>query len=137
MEAVPKCPECGADMVLRSTTKFTYKKSGAPRKFWGCSRWPHCNGIHGAHPDGRPLGIPGNQATKEARIRAHAIFDKLWKGTTTSRTSAYRWLEFELGLQPGTAHIGAFDIAMCEKVIEVCKRRIDEGKVRHANHSAD
>jgi ssDNA-binding Zn-finger/Zn-ribbon topoisomerase 1 len=126
------CPECGAPMELRTSTKFL-RKNQTVRKFFGCSNFPKCRATHGAHQDGRPLGIPGDQATKDARVRAHNIFDKLWKGTTFKRGRAYRWLEFELKLQPGTAHIGSFDIAMCEKVIEACKRRIDENKVRHTN----
>ena len=43
------CPDCGGDMVLRETRKFT-PRDGRPRKFYGCIRWPECNGIHGAHP---------------------------------------------------------------------------------------
>jgi hypothetical protein len=37
----PKCPICGAKMILR--TARNGKWSG--RKFWGCSNYPHCHGI--------------------------------------------------------------------------------------------
>lgn len=33
-KASPKCPECGADLVLRRGPKG--------RRFWGCSRYPEC-----------------------------------------------------------------------------------------------
>lgn len=41
LEAQPRCPKCGSDMVLRTA------KSGANQgeKFWGCSRYPQCRGI--------------------------------------------------------------------------------------------
>jgi ssDNA-binding Zn-finger/Zn-ribbon topoisomerase 1 len=68
------CPKCGSEMMLRTTTKYTYP-NGDPRKFYGCSKWPACNGTHGANPDGTPLGIPGNDEVKEARHKAHVAFD--------------------------------------------------------------
>lgn len=37
-EPTPKCPKCGADMVLRQNKKNK-------RYFYGCSTWPNCNGI--------------------------------------------------------------------------------------------
>lgn len=38
-----KCPQCGASMVLRTAKNGVYKG----KKFWGCSRFPHCKGIVG------------------------------------------------------------------------------------------
>lgn len=54
-------------MVLRVTTKYTYG-DGTPRKFYGCIRYPHCNGSHGAHPNGLPLGVPADDALKSLRF---------------------------------------------------------------------
>ncbi len=35
----PKCPKCGAEMVM------IYSKGNHPKKlFWGCSNYPKCNG---------------------------------------------------------------------------------------------
>jgi ssDNA-binding Zn-finger/Zn-ribbon topoisomerase 1 len=62
------CPECEAPMVLRWTDKYK-------RHFYSCSRWPECDAAHGADPQGKPLGIPANKATKRARIAAHDAFD--------------------------------------------------------------
>ena len=36
--AAPECPECGADMVLRTSRKG----KNAGNKFWGCARFPAC-----------------------------------------------------------------------------------------------
>jgi hypothetical protein len=134
---IPKCPDCGSPMQLRETTKIKYKKSGQPRKFWGCTRYPLCKATHGAHPDGRPLGIPGNAETKQARILAHEAFDALWKTKMPmfSRGQAYRWLQCELGLGKQDCHIGSFDVATCQRVIQLCQERIKQppppGKPSH------
>lgn len=111
------CPECGAPLVLKPS-RFG--------KFYGCSRWAEtqCPGSHGAHPDGRPLGIPADRATKEARIRAHDAFDELWKGAerrNRARTAAYRWLAQEMGL--AEVHIGALSIEECERVIRILEEK--------------
>lgn len=40
-EIFPRCPKCGSEMVLR-TAKRGDNQGG---KFWGCSKYPKCNGI--------------------------------------------------------------------------------------------
>lgn len=40
-EDIPKCPKCGAQMVLRTAKKG----SNAGNQFYGCSNFPKCNGI--------------------------------------------------------------------------------------------
>lgn len=112
-----RCPECGAPMVLRETSKYRYPRTGEPRKFWSCSRFPACRGIHGAHPNGKPLGVPANAETKRARIRAHRVFDTLWRGGPMSRDQAYRWMQDALGMTKRQAHIGKFTIDECERLI--------------------
>lgn len=37
----PFCPKCGSEMVLRTARKGKY----AGKNFWGCSKYPNCNGI--------------------------------------------------------------------------------------------
>jgi len=87
--------------------------------FYGCTRWPACDGTHGAHPDGKPLGTPADAKTKRWRGKAHAQFDKLWQGpgAEMSRFAAYRWLRSTLGLSEDEGHIGKFSIAMCQRLI--------------------
>jgi hypothetical protein len=104
-------------MVLRETTRFVYG-NGQPRQFWGCSKWPGCKGIHGAHPDGRPLGVPANKETKGWRIKAHAAFDGLWKSGRMTRNEAYTWLSAALGVP--SVHIGEMDSQGCREVIRAC-----------------
>jgi len=37
----PFCPKCGSKMIIRTARKGKY--SG--KNFWGCSKYPNCNGI--------------------------------------------------------------------------------------------
>ena len=110
-----KCPDCGKQMILRPS------KYGL---FYGCLGFPACKGSHGAHPDGRPLGVPATKETKEARIRAHEAFDKLWKGGGMTRKEAYAWLAKTIG---ATVHMGSADTALCEKVIKAVRHYEDNG----------
>ncbi len=110
------CPECGAPMVLRTTKRFTYR-NGQLRKFWGCSRWPECDGTHGAHPDGRPLGFPADKATKRARMEAHQLFDAWWKSGVMSRPQAYVRLQQLMGLSEEDAHISRFTKERCAEFV--------------------
>lgn len=120
-----ECPECGAPMVLRKSPKHD-------NPFYGCSKFPECRGTHGAHPNGAPLGVPADKATKDARIQAHLLFDKLWKDRgPMERREAYEWLQGAMKMTADECHIGRFDIETCqcaEKVIreELLRRRLIE-----------
>ena len=122
----PVCIHCDTPMVLRTTTKFTYHNTGRPRKFWSCPRWPSCKGCTiGAHPDGTPLGFPGDEETNAARQRAHASFDRLWKpdfGGRMSRVGAYRLAQRLMGMSEADCHIGKFNAAQCELLIKKLAR---------------
>jgi ssDNA-binding Zn-finger/Zn-ribbon topoisomerase 1 len=104
------CPECGAEMVLRGS-RFGL--------FYGCERYPDCKAAHGAHANGKPLGVPANEETKKARIAAHNAFDQLWKSGKMKRKDAYKWLSKALEMKIEKCHIGAFDAETCERVIKL------------------
>jgi restriction system protein len=40
-DVAPSCPKCGAPMVLRTARKGAH----AGGQFWGCPKYPACNGI--------------------------------------------------------------------------------------------
>lgn len=107
-------------MILRETRRFLYP-NGQPRKFWGCTRYPLCKVVHGAHPDGRPLGTPTDKEGKQARIAAHDEFDAMIRERNWGRTGAYIWLARQMGLQKEDCHIGAFDKEQCMRVVEIVK----------------
>lgn len=104
------CPDCGGEMVLRNS------RYGL---FYGCKDFPRCRATHGAHRDGRPLGIPADSDTKRARITAHTVFDRLWKNRYMHRGEAYAWMAREMGLEESEAHIGRFDMNQCERLLAI------------------
>lgn len=111
------CPECGAPMLLKWSNRYD-------RPFYGCSRWERakCPGTHGAHPDGTPMGIPADQATKAARHQLHLLFDQLWKSHVMSRAQAYQWLMRAINTDSRReAHIARFSIAQCERVLTLLR----------------
>lgn len=119
---VPKCVECGA------AAKFgTGKEAGLSdpravyRKVWYCD----CGAWCGTHPGtSLPRGNPGSLETLRARREAHLAFDPIWQGRRMNRREAYDWLAAQLGLSVADCHIGLFDAAMCERVIQVCGERL-------------
>jgi hypothetical protein len=125
-----RCPEagCGAVMVLRETKRFT--KNGKPRLFYGCSMWEitRCPGVHGAHPDGKPLGVPADKETKQWRIKAHEVFDKLWKQYGLTREEAYGMLQSLMEMIPEQAHIGNFNAVQCQELIKKIEREFPGGR---------
>lgn len=40
LEKRKPCPKCGSEMVLRTAKQGEYKGE----EFWGCSKYPKCNG---------------------------------------------------------------------------------------------
>lgn len=111
------CPDCGADMILRQTTKYQFK-NGANRVFYGCSRYPDCQAIRPSHPDGTVYGVPGDKETREWRMKAHAEFDRLWKSYKYSRNEAYSFLANLMQLPAGKAHISSFTKEQCQELVK-------------------
>lgn len=119
------CPECGGEMVLRESHKYN-------RPFYGCINFPQCRATHGAHPDGKPLGIPGDAETKRWRMAAHDALDPLWGRDEEKlhpqirkryRRSVYWWLGEMLGIHniKEHCHIGLFNVEQCQQVIALCQ----------------
>lgn len=111
------CPECGSGMVLRNS-KFGL--------FYGCASFPKCKATHGAHKDGKPLGVPADKQTKRARIDAHEVFDQLWKGKHMSRSAAYEWMQEAMEMTEEEAHIGRFDADQCEDLVYKVEEYLEE-----------
>jgi len=102
-------PGCGGRLELRRSHRIN-------KWFYGCDKYPTCNGILPADNDGSPKGTQQTKVTRSARRRAHAAFDRLWMdGHARSRGAAYSWLAEVLG--QGSAHMFEMDEAQCERVL--------------------
>ena len=102
------CAECGARMEL-------VEEEDGP--LYVCVRIPQCDGTHGAHPDGTPLGEPGDAETRRWRRRCHERLDRLWKEQGYTREEAYELLQKITGRSPQEAHVSRLDAATCREVI--------------------
>ena len=118
MKAV-RCGVCGSRMELMESEQFRHK-DGRPRKFYVCSNILFCSARHGAHSDGRPLGIPGDEETKRARIDAHEALDRVCKKQGWSRNRGYAWLAQKMSLTRKACHMGKMDKSQCQLVVEIC-----------------
>lgn len=89
-----------------------------------------CDAYVGCHKP-RPteaLGRLANKELREAKIKAHAAFDNLWRrkmsqgniSKSKARRFAYSWLSKAMKIPVEYCHIGFMDVAECKKVVEVC-----------------
>lgn len=126
-ETKPKCPKCGSKMALRETDRYRYP-SGRPRKFFSCSRYPQCNGILAAHPNGTVASTPADWQTRQLRILAHDLAERIWgrwNDPGCRRKAMYRWLE----LHSKHKHIGKMQKEELEEVISKLYKRINQDKL--------
>lgn len=86
-------------------------------------KWPYvylCNGCWayiGLHPDTDiPLGTLANRALRDARNRTKAIFQNYLSDAGMSRTTAYRWLADQMGIEVSSCHFGWFEQSDCDRV---------------------
>ena len=119
------CQYCGNRPKLVHNSTEVY---GADHgKLWICRP---CRAWVGCHPfRERPLGRLADRDLRQARMAAHAVFDRLWKAKARrdkipygqARDAGYKWLASEMGLTRRQCHIGHFDMAACQFVLELCR----------------
>lgn len=113
----PICPYCQTEGVLIDSAELYHGKSYGWA--WKC---PKCPRVYvGCHKGTKiPLGRLANAELRQAKMDAHAAFDKLWKRGMMSRTDAYRWLQRAMGMET-PAHIGEMDVEQCRKAVSLCR----------------
>lgn len=128
------CPTCGErGEVVDGSAIYPHRPPSdfGDKRFWACTR---CRTWVGCRPGGTmPLGRMADAATRAARSAAHRAFDPLWwnkrptdRPAFRTRGGAYSWLARKLGLEIKECHMGLFDIATCSRVIETCRRAVEE-----------
>lgn len=122
-EFAKKCPYCGANVVLRDS-HFVYHNNKNYGKMWVCSNFPQCDSYVGCHPGTDiPLGRLADSVLRREKHKAHDAFDTLWKSGLMTRKEAYIWLSAMLHIPQEECHIGMFDVKMCRRVVEICKKQ--------------
>lgn len=114
------CSYCNKPARLVPSKTVYGKEYGGPR--WWCQG---CDAHVGCHPGTEtPLGSLANAPLRAARQRAHSFFDPLWRDRESSdpirrraRARLYHQLAEYLGIPVEDTHIGNFDAATCEKVV--------------------
>ncbi len=108
----PNCANCGSKMQLRRS-RFGL--------FYGCTQYPSCTGTHGAHPDGRPLGIPATDEVKRLRIRAHELLDARF-----GRKNYFTFLKKTLGISRDEAHVARLNKNQLKVIIATLEGNWDK-----------
>ncbi len=128
---VLECPDCGKAFVLRPA-------GSGRRPRYQCVDYPLCRASHGATDEGYPIGIPGDRETRRLRVRAHKVFDELWKNGPRTRPEAYAYLRDLMGGIPRhEGHISMFDAAKCRELIEKIRAGRGSGVTGGASASAE
>lgn len=82
-----------------------------------------CNAYVGVHKGSDlPLGRLANAQLRRWKRAAHDAFDPLWQSGSFRgcRKAAYRWLSERMELPAEETHIGMFDVAQCQRAIQIC-----------------
>ena len=115
------CDYCGKQSHFVDSTIVYGRSYGMIYYCPGCKAWV---GVHKGTDV--PLGRLADAQLRKAKIAAHAAFDTIWRRRRTTRKEAYKWLSEQMGLPVEKTHIGMFDLAQCEQVITLCKKRMEE-----------
>lgn len=74
-----------------------------------------------------------DKPTREARVRAHNVFDIIWQEEHMTRTEAYEWLRQELKL-PTTPHMATMSAAEAGKVAELALKKLNQCRTKRDHH---
>ena len=117
-----KCPYCKGQAVFNYDNRIVYGSKGEPEwgGIWVCEHYPKCDSYVGCHKGTHtPLGKMADKETRQARVKAHNAFDKLWRNGEMTRHEAYEWLQKILSIKKSKAHIALFSKERCNKLIEI------------------
>jgi hypothetical protein len=111
------CPYCrGTPEWVENKEVYGGKNYGKSYMMYLCRK---CDARVGCHNNTkRPLGVLANKETREWRMKAHAVFDPLWKTGKMERDDAYKILQRHFNRQ---VHIAQSDIETCKQIITLIK----------------
>ncbi|MES3674406.1 zinc-finger-containing protein [Halomonas elongata] len=129
----PLCPYCGQfSAKVGGDAIYPHRPDLHHKVFYLCSP---CNAYVGTHPGtDQPLGRLADAELRHWKSRTHVAFDPIWqrrferkraidpsykKGM--ARGGRYRRLAELMGIPRKECHIGMFDVAACQRAIEICQ----------------
>lgn len=118
---MPDVQCCGRSTALVGGERiYPHRPDLSGLKFYLCEK---CGAYTGCHKGtDKPKGTPANKELREARMRAHAAFDPIWRYGKMSRREAYKWLAEAVGFD-GKLHIGFSGVEMCNRIVEACQEK--------------
>ena len=113
-----KCNYCGGRAELTSSAEVY------GGKYYGMIYLCRpCWAYVGCHPGTKnPLGRVANAELRNWKMKAHAVFDPIWKSGKMTRRETYEYLAEKLNISVDKCHIGMFDVDNCKKVIEIMNK---------------
>lgn len=130
-----KCPYCHSTAILTPARKI-YGPDTKEEWLYVCSHYPECNSYVGVHKGTkRPMGTLANGDLRNKRIKAHKMFDLIWRSNVMNRKNAYRWMSDKLCIPSEHAHIGCFSEYMCDQLIDACKDALANNKISYSHVS--
>lgn len=111
----PICPYCQKPAkLIDSAVVYRGTSYGL---IWDCRP---CDAYVGVHKGTEtPLGTLADRETRQARRRAHAVFDPLWTFGKMSRRDAYRLMQDMMQMTAEEAHISRMDASQCMRLIAI------------------
>lgn len=115
----PQCQYCGYISTLVKGDKiYPHLPKLHSKNYYLCSP---CDAYVGCHPNTTdPMGCLANAELRKNKLLAHNCFDKLWKSGKMTRSSAYKFLAGEMGIEAKDCHIGMFTVHQCKRVMAIC-----------------
>ncbi len=120
------CPYCHKTAVLRPASFVYGAQAPKDEKLYVCPNYPECDTYVGVHAGTtKPKGTLANGRLRNSRIRAHRVFDQIWKSGIMNRDQAYQWMRFRFGLNAAQAHIGQFSDYYCNELITMSEELLE------------
>lgn len=121
---VVTCPYCKSRAKLvTGEVIYPHRQDLYHKKFYYCKKDAAYVGVHEGTT--KPLGRLADKKLRVAKVAAHNAFDPLWKNADDpkkARKEKYSWLARKLNIPATECHIGMFDVATCNKVVEICTK---------------
>lgn len=67
---------------------------------------------------------------KERRAQAHFFFDSIWRSGLMSRSDAYKWLSYRLGIKTEECHFSVMKGSLITLSIHECVLLLNENRKR-------